>query len=93
MKLGPNGEILSEIHIPGEISGHVFVDGSLYVLHGTEQNGESWKIGRLNPKDETPEITDLATVPFACRSLTHDGQRFWSNFRADDETISFSLPG
>ena len=92
MKLGPNGDILGEIHVPGEISGHVFVDGSIYVLHGTEQNGESWTIGRLNPSEKPPEIHDLAAVPFACRSLTHDGRHFWSNFRAGGETISFSLP-
>ena len=92
MKLGPNGEILNEIVIPGEISGHAFVEGSIYVLHGTEKNGENWAIGRLNPNEQASQVHDLAVVPFACRSLTYDGTNFWSNFRARNETISFSLP-
>jgi hypothetical protein len=92
MKLGPKGEILRTIEADGEISGHVFVDGCIYVLHGTEQSGESWKIARLNPTQQRPEIQDIATMTFACRSLTHDGRHFWSNYRAGDEIISFSLP-
>jgi hypothetical protein len=94
MKLGPNGEILRMIDIGAEISGHVFVEGSIYVLRGTEKTptGEQWRIAHLDPAEETPEVRDVAIVPFACRSLTFDGQHFWSNFRAADEMISFSLP-
>jgi hypothetical protein len=92
LKLAPNGETLSAIKVPGEISGHVFANGMLYVLHGTEKNGENWAIAQLNPKQQKPEAHDIATVPFACRSLTFDGKNFWSNFRAAAETISFTLP-
>jgi hypothetical protein len=92
LKLNSTGETLRTIHVDGEISGHVFVDGSLYVLHGTEQNGESWRMAKLDPKQEGAEARDIATIPFACRSLTHDGKYFWSNHRAGNETISFSLP-
>ena len=38
-------------------------------------------------------MEDLAPIPFASRSLTFDGDRFWSNHRAADETISFTIPG
>lgn len=92
LKLGPDGQVVRTIHVPREISGHVFVDGSIYVLHGTEQNGESWTMAKFNPAENKPEIRDIAIVPFACRSLAHDGKYFWSNFRAGGETISFSLP-
>jgi len=64
----------------------------IYVLRGTEQNGESWTIARLDLSGEAPEVKDLATVPFACRSLTFDGGLFWSNHRAANEIIAFSLP-
>jgi hypothetical protein len=47
---------------------------------------------RLNPQEETPAVEDIAVVPFACRSLTFDGERFWSNYRAKDTIISFALP-
>jgi len=46
----------------------------------------------VNPHDETPVAKDIAVVPFACRSLTFDGELFWSNYRAKDTIISFALP-
>jgi hypothetical protein len=39
-----------------------------------------------------PKIEDLARVPFACRSLTFDGENFWTNHRAANEIVSFTLP-
>ena len=92
LKLDASGNILREIDIGAEISGHAFVNGFIYVLRGTEQNGESWSIARLDPRQETPQIEDVAVVPFACRSLTFDGEHFWSNFRAANATVTFSLP-
>ena len=73
-----------------EICGHVFVDGLIYVLRGTEQGNEDWRIARLDPRKETPEIEDLARVPFPCRSLAFDGENFWTNHRAANEIISFA---
>jgi len=92
LKLDANGNIIRVIDIGAEISGHAFVDGMIYVLRGTEQNGESWTIARLDPREEKPEVKDIAVVPFACRSLTFDRERFWSNYRAKDTIISFVLP-
>ncbi len=86
------GEITRTIDIGAEICGQTFVDGMLYVLRGTEQNGESWTIARLDPREETPAVTDLAVVPFACRSLAFDGERFWTNHREAGEVVSFTVP-
>ena len=91
-KLDADGNIIRKIDIGAEISGHVFIDDLIYVLRGTEQNGESWTIARLDPRQETPELEDIAIVPFACRSLTFDGEHFWTNHRAANEIISFALP-
>ena len=77
--------MIRKIDIGAEISGHVFVNDLIYVLRGTEQNGESWTIARLNPRQEAPEVKDVAVVPFPCRSLTFDGQHFWTNQRAATE--------
>jgi hypothetical protein len=93
LKLDVKGNILREIPIGAEICGHAFVDGMIYVLRGTEQGNEEWRIARLDPRDETPEVEDVALVPFACRSLTFDGTNFWANHRAANEIVSFSLPG
>ena len=67
-------------------------NGSLYVLRGQEQPNEDWRIARVNPQEETPTVEDIAVVPFASRSLTFDGETFWSNYRAKDTIISFALP-
>jgi hypothetical protein len=131
LKLDANGRILRIIDVGAEISGHVFVDGLIYVLRGTEnlqktpnvqhptsnaqlrsgaepgndpsspqdesvrpadRTGEYWHIARLDPRQETPDVQDLARVPFASRSLTFDGENFWTNHRAANETVSFALP-
>jgi hypothetical protein len=46
----------------------------------------------VNPQDEAPAVEDIAVVPFASRSLTFDGELFWSNYRAKDAIISFAVP-
>jgi hypothetical protein len=92
LKLDENGNMIRKIDIGAEISGHAFVDPLIYVLRGTEQNGESWAIARFDPREEIPEVEDIAVVPFPCRSLTFDGELFWANYRANDMIISFALP-
>jgi len=37
LKLDSSGNILRAIDVGAEVSGHVFVDGSIYVWRGTEQ--------------------------------------------------------
>lgn len=92
LKYDAKGGVIRKIDIGAEICGHTFVDGTIYVLRGQEKPNEDWRIARLDPREETPEVKDLAIVPFACRSLTFDGEYFWTNYRAANETISFSLP-
>jgi hypothetical protein len=92
LKLDASGNVLRAIDIGAEICGHAFVDGLIYVLRGKEQPNEDWRIARLDPRQDTPEVKDIAVVPFACRSLTFDGELFWTNHRAADEIVSFALP-
>jgi hypothetical protein len=92
LKLDAGGNILRVINVGAEICGHVFVDGLIYVLRGVEKPDEDWRIARLDPRQETPEVEDLAQVPFPCRSLTHDGANFWTNHRSANEIVSFVLP-
>jgi hypothetical protein len=114
LKLDNNGNVVRKIDVGAEICGHVFANGTIYVLRGTEnvprpqyaegpptadrfrsaakQGEEQWWIARINPRDEEPEVVDVAGVPFAARSLTFDGENFWSNYRAANETVCFSLP-
>ncbi|MBV8587823.1 MAG: hypothetical protein JO308_16170, partial [Verrucomicrobia bacterium] len=50
------------------------------------------QIARFQPAADEAEIKDVARVPFACRSLTYDGEHFWTNHRAVNETVCFDLP-
>jgi len=91
------GKIVRTIDVGEEISGHTFADGMLYVLRGREHKdvpnkAEEWRIVRVDPREKAPKPEELATIPFASRSLTFDGEKFWSNHRAANETISFTLP-
>src|SRR5438270_3166387 len=80
LKFDANGNVIGQIDVGAEICGHTFVDGWIYLLRGQEQPNESWRVARLDPQEETPNVEDIAVVPFACRSLTFDGELFWSNY-------------
>lgn len=92
LQLDASGDVVRTIAVCAEICGHVFARGMIYVLRGTEEGEESWRIARLNASSENPEIEDLARVPFQCRSLTFDGEQFWTNHRAAGEIVAFNLP-
>lgn len=92
LKFDNKGTVIREINVGAEICGHTFANGLLYVLRGQEHPNEDWRIARLNLQEEMPAVDDIAVVPFASRSLTFDGELFWSNYRAKDEIISFALP-
>ena len=92
-----SGKILRTLELGEEVCGHTFVDGTLYVLRGREHKDvpnktEEWRIARFNMDAEAPRLEELAPIPFGARSLTFDGEKFWSNHRAANETISFTLP-
>lgn len=91
LKLDERGNILRVIEVGAEICGHVFVDGLIYLLRGTEQGEGDWRIARLDPREETPKVTELARVPFQCRSLGFDGRDFWTNHREADTVVPFTI--
>jgi hypothetical protein len=93
LKLDERGNILETYDIGAEICGHTFFGGAIYVLRGTEQGDEDWRIARLNlPSSGASGIEDLAKVPFPCRSLAFDGTCFWTNHRVANEIVRFALP-
>ena len=92
LKYDDKGSIVRTIEVGAEICDHTFVDGIIFVLRGVEKPNEDWRIARLDPRQGKPEVEDVAIVPFASRSLTYDGKFFWSNYRAANEIIAFSLP-
>ena len=91
LKLDNAGEILRTIRSAHGIAGQVIVGDQLYLITtDDEANGDYW-LTHINFKDENPAAEDIARIPFPARSLTHDGSYFWSNHRANNETVCFSL--
>lgn len=93
LKFEEKGNVLGKIDIGEEICGFTFVNNDIYVIRGIENKNvpdktEEWKIARVSGN----KIEDVAIVPFAARSLAFDGETFWSNHRAANETVAFTLP-
>jgi hypothetical protein len=91
-----SGEIQRTLNVGAEICGHTFVGRTLYLIRGRENKdvpgkSEEWRLSRLDPRDGAG-VEDVATIPFASRSLTFDGEHFWSNHRAANEIVAFSPP-
>jgi hypothetical protein len=91
LKLDETGNILRTYEIGAEICGHTFSGGAIYVLRGTEQGDEDWRIARLDPHVRSMQVEDLARVPFQCRSLAFDGSHFWTNHRVANEIVCFEF--
>jgi hypothetical protein len=92
LKLDDKGEILRVYEMGAEICAHTFFGGVIYVVRGTEQGDEDWRIARFDPDAPSAQVEDLAKVPFQCRSLTFDGSHFWANHRPVNEIVCFDLP-
>ena len=95
-QIDDSGEILRTLDIGAEVCGHTFADGTLYALRGKENKDvpgqpEEWRIARVDQRNGDAHVEDLAEVPFASRSLTFDGEKFWANHRAANEIISFAV--
>jgi len=95
-QIDDSGKIQRTIEVGAETCGHTFSDGKLYVLRGRENKdvpgkAEEWRIARVDHRESASPVEDVATVPFASRSLAFDGKRFWSNHRAANETVSFTI--
>jgi hypothetical protein len=60
-------------------------------LRGTEQDEGDWRLARLDPREMTPRIEELARVPFQCRSLAFDGEHLWTNHREADRIVCLAV--
>jgi hypothetical protein len=73
--------------------GAFFGGGAFHEEHEEcERSHASASVAQQRQHQEIPDVNDIAVVPFACRSLTFDGELFWTNYRAKDMIISFVLP-
>jgi hypothetical protein len=91
LTLDGTGNVTHTLDVGAHICGFTFAEGELYVLRGDEKTCD-WRIAHVALRGGAPEITDLATIPFQCRSLTYDGSRFWTNDREASTLVAFAQP-
>jgi hypothetical protein len=57
------------------------------------KEGDNMRVLRIDARKETPEVAELASVPFIARSLAWDGTKFWTSAREANEVVAFSIAG
>jgi len=75
-----------------EITGMTIFGGCFYLALSGGKDSGVFRITKVDARKPTPEITDLASIPYEARSLAHDGQRFWTNQRWDSQIVAFKIP-
>ncbi len=78
--------------LPLEITGMTIFGGCFYLATSAGADSGDYRITKVDARKSTPEIADLATVPFEARSLCYDGERFWTNQRWEHQFVAFRLP-
>lgn len=89
--LGPKGQVERIISSPHGICGQVWVDGMLYLATTDAEDTKEYWLTRIDPRRPDAPAEDIAQIPFAARALAFDGQRFWTNHREKNETVSFTV--
>jgi hypothetical protein len=93
VSLGEHGEIGSTIDLPRQICGHTVVGGRFYCVTTSDEASNDYFLTRVDARNGgTPEIVDLARIPFQARALAFDGEHFWTNHREMHETVAFTRP-
>ncbi len=92
MALDDEGAVGTVIEIGRQIVGHTVVGGRFYVITADDESDDSYFLTRVDARGSAPVIEDVATVPFAARSLAFDGERFWTSHREADQVVAFERP-
>lgn len=90
LAVADDGRVQRVITVPHGICGQVFVDGVLYLATTDDEETTDYWLTRVDVSTPTPQATDVAQIPFAARALAFDGERFWTNHRAQDQIVAFA---
>src|SRR4051812_28558942 len=52
LEVGAGGSFGRSIDVADEVSGHTVANRKIYVLRGTEENGENWRMASFDPSEE-----------------------------------------
>lgn len=84
------GTVLRTIPVPRQITGMVVVAGRFYLVTTPSRDSDEYLLLCLDARKELPEIHELASLPFAGRSLAFDGAKFWTSDRERNELVAFA---
>ena len=91
LALDAHGAILREIPLERTPLGMTITEGCFYLVTSDEEF-ENLEFARVDARQEKPQITTLATIPFDARGLAFDGSRFWTSHRDNNEIVAFTAP-
>jgi hypothetical protein len=92
LELDETGRVQRTIPVPRQITGMVIVGGLFYLVTTESRDVEDYRLLRLDARQERSEVTELAAIPFAARSLGFDGTKFWTNSRSENTIVAFARP-
>jgi hypothetical protein len=91
VSLDDDGNVGSIVEAPRGVAGHCVHEGLFYILGTDDEESDQYFITRIDARNGSPKIDDLAHVPFHARALAFDGQRFWTNHRENNEIVAFTI--
>jgi len=92
LSLDERGTVGSVLRVPHDICGVVVVAGRFYLVTTDDEETNEYWLTSIDARGATPEIKDVARIPFPARGLAFDGTNFWTNHRAQDEIVAFARP-
>ncbi len=84
------GASLREYPLPVRITGIGFAGGTLYGIAGDEEF-ENLHLATIDLGGSDVLVTDIAPLDDLARGLTHDGKRWWTSYRDENDIVSFSI--
>ncbi len=93
LELDAGGSIIRAIPVPRQITGITVIGGHFYVMTCENKACDDMRVLKIDARRETPEVTELASVPFIARSLAWDGTKFWTSAREANEVVAFGITG
>jgi hypothetical protein len=89
LALDGEGVVLREIQLDRVPLGMTIVNGCFHLIT-CDENFENQQFAKVDARGEKPQVTALASIPFAARGLTFDGTHFWTSHRDQNEIVAFT---
>lgn len=89
LALDAQGSVTSDIPLERTPLGLTIAQGVFYLLT-SDKEFENLEFAKLDAREESPQLTALARIPFDARGLAFDGTRFWTSHRDNNEIVAFT---